>query len=119
MVDSELDNLTLRTHRRVRNVIGLNFNTTPEQVKKITSDLQGFFEYHEGIDSNESRVRFAEIGQSGINLVIDYFVVGNDPEKLLMVREEVNFKVLETILKSGSELAYPTQTVLVRGDHKA
>lgn len=116
MVDTELDNLTRRTHRRVRNVIGLTFSTTHEQVSKITADLQGFFDYHEKIDSNESRVRFLDIGASALNLLVDYYIVSNDPENFLAVREEVNFKIIELVKKHGSSFAFPTQTLLLHDE---
>lgn len=113
MVSNDLDNLTKRTHRRVRNTIGLAFGSGKEQVKNIVTDLASFFEYHEHIFTQESSARFSDIGNSSINIVIDYYIIGNEPELYFTVREEVNYKIIELVHKHGCSFAYPTQTIFV------
>ena len=113
MVNNDLDNLTKRTHRRVKNTIGLAFGSSQQQIKNIVTELASFFEYHEHIDTKESAVRFTDIGNSSINILIDYYIIGNDPELFSNVREEVNFKIIELVNKQGCTFAYPTQTIFV------
>ncbi|MEW6470384.1 MAG: mechanosensitive ion channel family protein, partial [Bacteroidota bacterium] len=113
MVEAELDNLTKRTHRRVRFAFRISYNTPPESVRKIVTELQAFFEYHPHIDTHESRVRFYDLGESAINIMVEYYVIGNEADMLLDIREEVNFKIMEIVHKNGSAFAYPATSVFV------
>ena len=110
MVDSELDNLTLRTFRRARFNVGLIYGTSIEQIKAIVSDIQLFIDEHPHTNQ-DGRVRFAEFGSSSLDIRVEYFVDTMDWDVYIRVKEEINFKIMEIVKKHGSNFAYPTTTV--------
>ena len=114
MVDSELDNLTLRLQRRVKFDISLVYETTSEQFKNIVSDIQAYIDNHPQIYTVENKVRLYNFGDSGVNILITYFVDTRDNDIYLNVREEINYKIMEIVQKRGSDFAYPTNTVILR-----
>lgn len=114
MVDSELDNLSMRTQRRVKFDVSLVYETTTEQFKNILADIRAFIDNHPHIAASDNQVSLFNFGDSGINIGITYFVNTKDYDIYLNVREEVNFKIMEIIQKRGSDFAYPTTAVIMK-----
>jgi MscS family membrane protein len=112
MVDGELDNLTLRTQRRAKFSVNLSSNTTAEQLRSIVNDIQNYIDEHTKIDKKESRVRFYELGTGSLNLMVLYFINTADYDTYLNVREEINFKIMETIKKHGSDFASASSIII-------
>jgi len=111
LVDSELDNLSLRIQRRARFDIGLTYDTKPEQYKLIIAEIKKFIDDHEQTINGETRVRLHEFGASSINIMILYFVNTLEFDVYLDVREEINYKIIDIVQKHGSSFAFPTTTV--------
>ena len=105
MVDSELDNLSLRTQRRAKFNIGLSHDTTKKQFENIIKQLKEFIENHPQIVKQETQIRLHDIEPSAINIMIQYLVNTTDANMYLDVRQEINFKILEVIQKNDGTLA--------------
>lgn len=116
LVDTELDNLSLRTLRRAKFNIGLTYETKPSQFKKIIDEIHRFVEAHPHTVNGETKVRLFEFGDSSINVMILYFVDTMDLDVYLSVREEINYKIMEIVEANDSGFAYPTQTLYVKKD---
>jgi MscS family membrane protein len=112
MVDSELDNLTLRTFRRSRFNIGLTYQTTSEQLSNIVKDIQDFINQHPNTNQ-EGQVRFSEFGDSSLNIMVQYFVDTMDWDVYLNVKQEINFQIMAIVKKHEANFAYPTTTVFL------
>lgn len=110
MVDAELDNLTLRTFRRSRFNINIVYSTTQDQILAIIQDIQGFIDNHPRTNQ-EGKVRFVGFEESGLEIMIEYFVDTMDWLVYLDVKQEINLKIIEIVKKHGSDFAYPTTTV--------
>ncbi|MBA3900887.1 MAG: mechanosensitive ion channel family protein, partial [Bacteroidetes bacterium] len=112
MVDTELDNLSLRTFRRARFSVGLIYQTTQEQISLIVNDIQEFIDQHPNTNQ-EGKVRFTEFGSSSLDIMVQYFVDTMDWDVFLNVKQEINFKIMEIVKKHGSDFAYPSTTVFL------
>lgn len=114
MTDSSVDNLTLRTYRRVNMVIGLSYETTSEQLRNIINELQKYFDSREEMNE-ENFVRFDSFSDSAVNLMIEYYVPQTEYLEFMKVKEQVNFFILETIHKYGSKIAHPIRIMQQKG----
>lgn len=110
MVDAELDNLSLRTFRRVKFFIGLTYGTKVETIKSIVHAIEEYLNNHE-LTNEEVHVRFKEFGPSSLNIMVLYFINTMDYATYLKYREEINFRIMEIVEEKGSEFAFPTQTL--------
>ena len=113
MVDTELDNLTLRTFRRSRFNINIVYSTTQDQILAIIQDIQGFIDNHPRTNQ-EGKVRFVGFEESGLEIMIEYFVDTMDWLVYLDVKQEINLRIMEIVKKHGSDFAYPTTTVYLQ-----
>jgi len=110
MIDSELDNLSLKTFRRVRFNLGLTYSTKANQLKSIVADIQRLLEETPEV-AMEGNVRFNKLGTYSLEVRVEYFVTTIDWNTYLRVQEEINFAILELVEKHKAKLAFPTQTV--------
>ena len=115
MVDAELDNLGMRPVRRVKFDIGLNYETTAEQIKKIVSDIQTMVDDHPRTN-DEGKVRFQEFGSSSLDVLVIYFVDSPSWDDLIDVREDINYKIMEIVKKHNSDFAFPSTTVYLQNN---
>ena len=115
MIDAELDNLGLRPVRRVKFNIGLTYETAPEQIKAIVTDIQSMINLHEKTNQ-EGRVRFQEFGSSSLDIMVMYFVDSPKWEDLINVKEDINYKIMEIVKKHNSDFAFPSTTVYLQKD---
>ena len=113
MIDAELDNLGLRSVRRVKFNIGLTYETSSDQIKAIVKDIQEMIHKHEKTN-NEGRVRFQEFGASSLDIMVLYFVDSPRWEDLIDVKEDVNYKIIEIVKKHKSEFAFPSRTIYLQ-----
>ncbi len=107
MVDAELDNLSLRTQRRVAFNIYLSYNTSPSQLKSIVNDIQHLIDNHSQI-TNEGRVKFIELGENSLTIMVLYFIDLIEEDIYLIIKEEINFKIMEIVNKHDSHFATKT-----------
>lgn len=117
LVEAKVDNMTLRTFRRVRFTISIVYNTPPETIKAIVSDIQNLINEHPNTNQ-EGIVRFYEFGNSSLDLLLNYFIDTMDWPTYLSVREEINLNIIEIVKKHGSDFAYPTQTLHLQKENK-
>jgi MscS family membrane protein len=112
MIDAELDNLSLKTFRRVRFNIGLVFGTKASQMKAIVADIQQILDDNPDI-AIEGQTRFIKIGAYSLEIRVEYFVTTIDWNTYLRLQEDINYHILEIIEKHGAQMAFPTQTVVL------
>jgi MscS family membrane protein len=112
LVGAPLNNITESTHRRARFFIGLTYDTDPQVMKNIISEIHNELLQHENT-TDEPVVRFFEYADSSLNILITYLVNSNDYNLYVKVREEINFKIYDIVQRNGSNFAFPTRTVHV------
>lgn len=115
MLDSNVDNFTLRTHRRVRQVVGLSYDTSVTQLKAITRDILAFLEvqFPRGADNIVVLDEFAE---NSLNLLIIYFIPFTTFDEHMRQKEAVNYRILEIISEHGSSLSFPVRDIRIDPD---
>ena len=110
MIDKPLDNLTLRTFRRAKFDISLTYDTTSEQIRAITRDIQAYIDAHPRTNQ-DGRARFLTLASHSKDVMVLYFVDTMDWNEYIDVKEEINYKIVEIVARHGAVFALPTQTL--------
>jgi MscS family membrane protein len=110
MIDKPLDNLSLRTFRRAMFDINLTYDTTSEQIRAITRDIQEYIDNHPRTNQ-DGRIRFLKLGAHSKDVMVLYFVDTMDWNEYIDIKEEINYKIVEIVERHGAEFAFPTQTL--------
>jgi MscS family membrane protein len=105
MVDAELDNLSMRSNRRVRFILNIDYSTSPISVKKITEEILLLLGWDKRIMPDNKQVRLQEFGPASINLLVLFYLETTDGDVYLSVLEEVNYGIMEILERNGSQFA--------------
>ena len=87
MASEAIVNLSRFTQRRVEQVIGLTYDTTPEQMETILVDFRALLAAEEGVVKETFDVYFTEFAASSLNVQIIYFVANPDNRKHLVAKK--------------------------------
>jgi len=115
MASEAIVNLSRFTQRRVEQVIGLSYDTTPDQIEAILADFRAMLAAEEGVAKGTSDVYFTEYADSTLNILVVYFAADPDYRKHLALRERINLKIMRTVTARGLSMAFPTRTVVLDG----
>lgn len=107
MIDGVLENVTLRNARRVKFDIGITYETSASDIKKIIGEINDYLKEHPR--TSNSTVAFDSFGDSALNIQIIYLVPTAKSDDFIQVKEEINFKLIEIVQQNRSDFAYPTQ----------
>ena len=113
MINAELDNLTLRTSRRVDFMIGLIYGTKLNDMQNIINEVQTLIDNHPQTSDTDNIVRFFEFADSSLNIRVIYFVNTMDWNIFLDVKQEINFKIMEIVEKNNTSFAFPSTSVYI------
>lgn len=111
MIDTPLENMTVRNYRRIIFNVGLTYNTPVEEIKTIANEITEYINAHERT-GNDATVTFQNFGTSSLDLQVLYYIEMMDYNPYLKIKEEINFKIIEIVQKSQGDFAFPTQTVI-------
>jgi MscS family membrane protein len=109
-------NLTLRDRMLLKTVIGLRYETTPEQLRHVVAKLRELLLAHPMVTPEPSRVRFAGFGDYSLNLEVFAYVGTNDWNEFLEVQEDIYLRMMDVVAASGTGFAFPSQTLYFARD---
>jgi MscS family membrane protein len=113
LIDNALNNITMSAARRVKFSIGLTYGTQSTQIQAVINDVKKAILEHPLI-SNDFTVRFDAFDSGSLNILVVYFVVSNEYDVMIEVKEELNFKMMQIVEQNGCSFALPSQTIYVK-----
>lgn len=102
--------------RRIKMTLGLTYDTTPDQMREALKAIETILNEDEGVDQDYKLVQFTDFSPSSLDVFLYYFSKSTVWKEYLEVRERVNFKIMDKLTEMGLELAFPTQTLHLKGD---
>ncbi len=94
MVDSVVDNLSMRSERRAEIKLVLSGNTKPEQLKRLMEGIKAnLTAQHDSILSNS--VFLTDYSKDGITITVEYFTVPFTMTEYNGIKQDINFKHMQ------------------------
>ena len=116
LVSSEaIVNLSRFTQRRVEQVIGLTYDTRPDQMEAIVEEVRQIILAEPAVDVTSVMVFFRDFSASSLDLWIVYLTTGDDFQEGLALRQRVNLAIMRAVAARGLSFAFPTQTMHLDG----
>jgi MscS family membrane protein len=97
--------------RRVKQVIGVTYDTRPEQMEQLVQGITSILEQDEGVNQDFIMVKFTDFSAYSLDLLVYYFTADTAWKKHLATRERINLKIMRKVEALGLEFAFPTRTV--------
>jgi MscS family membrane protein len=105
----QLENLSNRDRVLLRENLNLRYETTREQLQEVLSNLESMLRKHPRIADEPLRVRFNGFGVYFLEIELFAYALTDAWPEFLEIRQDVLFKVMEIIERSGTRLALPTE----------
>ncbi len=111
LINSTLDNMTLRTYRQVKTVLGLNYATPAEKIEGFIEGIKQILETHPDTRKDNIRVVFHDLGPHSLDILLDFFMKVPDTATELIERQRILMDILRLAETTGVQFAFPTQTL--------
>ncbi len=114
--EQSVTNYTRRHHRRIRWLIGLEYRTTIDQLKKIRDEINKLIEKDDNFAKNQNAsfyVRIDSFSDSSIDMLVQTFTVTNDWAEFLKIKETLAVKIIEIVENNEAGFAFPSHSLYV------
>ncbi len=103
MVDSIVDNISLRTQRKAELRLELRLSVTTEELRQLMSGIKQILKHPNVL---KSAVHFADTGKNANVIVIEYFSgMQLTDDEFNELKDNVNFSIMELIEQAGTDFA--------------
>ena len=114
--EQSVTNYSRRHHRRIRWLIGLEYKTSIDQLKKIRDAINKIIINNKDFAKNENSsffVRVDSFSDSSIDMLVQAFTVTNDWSEFLKIKEELAVSIIEIVEGNNASFAFPSQSLYV------
>ena len=112
----KLENFTKRDRIRFHTVLGLRYETTPDQLRHVLVEIRRLLLSHAKVHPDPARVRFVGFGAYSLDVEITSYVSTSDWAEFLAVREDLLLRLMDIVASSGAGFAFPSQTTYIARD---
>jgi small-conductance mechanosensitive channel len=103
MVDSVVDNWSMRTSRRAEIRMELDLSNSNERIQQLTTAMSKDIQTNEIILKHQ--IFLSDITQSGIVLSLEYFTANIAQEDFNVIKQGINLRLKELIEESGLKIS--------------
>ena len=100
--------------RRVKIILCLEQDTPLDKVQRVCKRIEDMLYERDGIIDDSVIVKFDEISDNGINILIYSFTNSIDYNSYLVEKEKVNYRIMKILDEEKINLSYDTKTVYLK-----
>jgi MscS family membrane protein len=112
----KLENFAKRDRIRFHTVLGLRYETTPDQLRHVLVEIRRLLLSHAKVHPDPARVRFVGFGAYSLDVEITAYVSTVDWAEFLAIREDLLLRLMDIVASSGAGFAFPSQTTYLARD---
>ena len=114
IADASVTNWSKMEKRRYKTNLCVELNTPLEKLELLKSRIEKMLQERESVYDDSIIVRFDQITENGINILIYTYTNSVDYASYLKEVEDINIKIMKILKQENIELAYDTKTVYVK-----
>jgi len=111
VADGIVDNHGARDSRRTSVTLGLQYDTTPEQMEAFCDGVRAILAANPAVKKDAYHVYFSGFGDSALNVMVYFFFVVDDWKDELRQRHLVFLEILRLASALRVQFAFPTRTL--------
>ena len=109
LLGSRIQNLRRRDERRCTFILGVTYDTDPDQLERIPDFIKKIIENRE--HTRFDRCFFMAFGDSALSFEVVYYILDRDVLLYAATHHSINIDIFRKFNEEGIEFAYPTQTI--------
>ena len=106
-----VDNMGRRRYRRIKALLGVQYDTTPEQIEAFCEGIRELLRRHPYTRKDYFHVYFNEYGDSSLNILLYCFVDCPDWATELREKHRLLLDIFKLADRLGVSFAFPTRTL--------
>ncbi len=115
MVDTIIDNISLRSQRKVELRLELSLSVTSTQLRQLTASLKTILQEKTPVESYS--VYLMDTGRNAHLIAIDYFTtMKQSMDEFNAFREEINLEVIDLLSTAEISLAASSTSITITKD---
>ncbi|RME66647.1 MAG: mechanosensitive ion channel family protein [Verrucomicrobia bacterium] len=111
-----IENWSRMPKRRVKQVIGVTYESKPEEVEALVEDIRRLLREDEGVHQEFILVNFTDFGAHSLDILVYYFTKTTKWLEHMDIRQRINLKIMRAVEARGLAFAFPTQTLYFEGE---
>jgi MscS family membrane protein len=113
VVNTTVENLSLRMMRRQRFFLQITYDTPRERVEELVAGIRQLIADHPLANKSNLRVLFNNFGESSLDILVLFYLNVDDYGAELTEREAILLQVIDLAKGVGVEFAFATRTLRV------
>jgi MscS family membrane protein len=109
-------NLTVRDQRLLMTTLRLRYETTPDQLRYVLTQLRELLLGHPMVTPDPARVRFVGFGAYSLEVQIFAYLRCIDQDTFLAIQEDLFLRMADIVQEAGTGFAFPSQTTYLSRD---
>lgn len=114
LANGSITNWSRMEKRRNKVNLCLELDTPLEKVQQVQQRIKEMLKKHDDVIDDTIIVRFDNITDNGINLLVCSYTNSVDYASFLEEKEKINLKIMQILKEENVELAYDTKTVFLK-----
>lgn len=116
LANEMINNFSRMPKRRVKQVVGVTYETSPETMEQIVEAIRQLLREDDGVNQEFILVNWTDFGSSSLDILVYYFTVTTKWLEYMEVRQRINVKIAKAVSEHGSSVAFPTRTLYFEGE---
>jgi MscS family membrane protein len=108
-------NLSRFTGRRVEQMLGLTYDTQPEQMEKIVAEIRQLIEREPEVETGSVHVYFRDYSASSLDIWVTYVIKDPDFARHMVLRQRLNLAIMRAVRAHDLSFAFPTSVMHLDG----
>jgi MscS family membrane protein len=113
VVNTTVENLSIRSKRRQRFFIQVMYDTPREKLEEIVTRTRQLIVDHPLAEESTCQVRFNNFAESSLDILVIFNLMVGDYASELRERESVLLQMMDLVKDAGVEFAFPTRTLYI------
>lgn len=109
-------NLSRRDKLQIRTVLGVRYETTPDQLRHLLARIRETLLAHPRVEQESAYARFVAFGASSLDIEVTAYVLTSDYKEFLAIQEDLLLRIMDLVEASGTGFAFPSQTLYFARD---
>ncbi len=111
IANGAVENISSEPHRKVSISLGLTYDMDENKVVQAMSIVENIIKQTAEV-KDECVVGFSSFGDFSLNISVIYYIIKG--ENMTTAKNNINLNILKEFNTHGIDMAYPTQTVIVK-----
>ena len=113
IVNTTIENVTLRALRRQRFFVQVTYDTPRETLEALAEGIRQLIADHPLTNKSNFQVRFNNFNESSLDILVMFHLETDSYATELKEREALLLQIMDLAKALGAEFAFPTRTIIV------